>query len=54
MYANIGGATLGGISGAGTLAATGFSTLSQVVAATTLAAAGLALAKLAPRRRRSN
>jgi hypothetical protein len=55
MYGAIGsGAT--GATATGVLAATGagFSTLASVVAATTLIAAGLALHKLAPRRRRSN
>lgn len=54
MYAGIGGATIGGAAGVGgAMAATGFNTLSAIVAGTTLAAAGLALAKLAPRFRRS-
>lgn len=55
MYIGTGGAITGGAAGVGgTLAATGFDSLSSIVAATTLAAAGLALSKLARVRRRSN
>lgn len=52
MYGAIGSATAGA-GGAAVLAATGqgFSVLASVVAVTTLIAAGLALHKLAPRRR---
>jgi hypothetical protein len=53
MYGAIGSGSVGGVA-TGALAATGagFNTLASVVAATTLFAAGLALLKLAPRRRR--
>lgn len=53
MYGAIGSGSVGAVA-TGALAATGagFNTLASVVAATTLVAAGLALQKLAPRRRR--
>lgn len=53
MYGPISSVAVGG-GASGVLAATGagFNTLASVVAATTLVAAGLALQKLAPRRRR--
>ncbi|MGW5123008.1 hypothetical protein ACWEQ7_02905 [Streptomyces sp. NPDC004069] len=50
----MGSTAIGGAAGAGALAATGaFNGLAGVVAATTLFAAGLALLKLARRRRSS-
>lgn len=55
MYGAIGSATAGA-AGTAALAATGagFNFLASVVAVTTLIAAGLALHKLAPRRRTGN